>query len=98
MAIVAFLRGVNVGGHRRFRPSLLAKELGEHDVVNIGATGLLLARKVRSTAAFRAKLLAALPFDTDVALCDGRELLELVAEDPFKEFVALTLTSCRSSA
>ena len=39
MALVAFLRGVNVGGHRRFRPSLLAKELAGYDVVNVGATG-----------------------------------------------------------
>jgi hypothetical protein len=28
---------VNVGGHRRFRPSLVAKELRRFDVVNVGA-------------------------------------------------------------
>src|SRR4051794_3057989 len=27
MALVVFLRGVNVGGHRTFRPSVLAREL-----------------------------------------------------------------------
>ena len=37
MALVVFLRGVNVGGHRTFRPSLLAKELSDLDLVNIGA-------------------------------------------------------------
>jgi len=36
MALVVFLRGINVGGHRTFRPSLLAKELAKFDIVNIG--------------------------------------------------------------
>src|SRR4029077_20423952 len=38
MALVVFLRGVNVGGHRTFRPSVLARELSEYDVVNVQAT------------------------------------------------------------
>jgi hypothetical protein len=33
MALVAFLRGVNVGGHRAFRPTVLAQELADLDVV-----------------------------------------------------------------
>jgi uncharacterized protein (DUF1697 family) len=81
--LVVFLRGVNVGGHRRFRPSLLAKELGGYDVVNVGATGLLVARNVRSRSAFRAELLRKLPFEVELALADDRELVELQAEDPF---------------
>jgi uncharacterized protein (DUF1697 family) len=83
MALVAFLRGVNVGGHRRFRVSLLAKELCDYDVVNVGATGLLVARKPGSRTAFRAELLRRLPFDTGVVLCGEHELLELHAEKPF---------------
>jgi uncharacterized protein (DUF1697 family) len=83
MALVAFLRGVNVGGHRRFRVSLLAKELRDYDVVNVGATGLLIVRKPGSTAAFRAELLRRLAFEADVVLCNGRELLELHAAKPF---------------
>jgi uncharacterized protein (DUF1697 family) len=83
MALVAFLRGVNVGGHRRFRVSLLAKELGDYDVVNVGATGLLVVRKPGSTSAFRAELLRRLPFESDVILCGGHELLELHAKNPF---------------
>jgi uncharacterized protein (DUF1697 family) len=83
MDAVAFLRGVNVGGHRRFRPSLLAKQLAGYDVVNVGATGLLVARNLRSRSAFRTELLRKLPFEAELALCDGRELLELRAEDPF---------------
>jgi uncharacterized protein (DUF1697 family) len=83
MALVAFLRGVNVGGHRRFRVTLLAKELRDYDVVNVGATGLLVVRKPGSTSAFRAELLRRLPFEADVVLCGGDELLELHAENPF---------------
>jgi hypothetical protein len=39
MALIVFLRGVDVGGHRTFRPSILARELSDHDVVNVGAAG-----------------------------------------------------------
>ena len=37
MALVVFMRGVNVGGHETFRPAALAKELVALDVVNVGA-------------------------------------------------------------
>ena len=36
MALIVFFRGINVGGHRAFRPSVLAKELGIYDAVNVG--------------------------------------------------------------
>ena len=39
MALVALLRGVNVGGHRTFRPSILTRDLGDYDVVNVKANG-----------------------------------------------------------
>ncbi len=83
MALIVFLRGVNVGGHRRFRPSVLARELGEYDVVNVGAAGTLVVRKPGSRAKFRAALLRKLPFETEVVLCDGRDLLRLEMENPF---------------
>ena len=37
MALVVFLRGVNVGGHRTFRPSVLAQQLRGYSRVNVGA-------------------------------------------------------------
>jgi len=83
MALVVFLRGVNVGGHRTFRPSLLAKELSEYDVVNVGAAGTFVVRKPGSRAKFRAALLRKLPFDTQVVLCDGSDLIRLEMENPF---------------
>lgn len=85
MALVAFLRGVNVGGHRTFRPSLLAQELIAFDVVNVGAAGTFVARRPGSRAKFRAALLERLPFATEVVLCDGRDLVRLEAENPFRD-------------
>jgi hypothetical protein len=39
MALVVFIRGVNVGGHRTLRPSVLARGLSDYGVVNVGAAG-----------------------------------------------------------
>ena len=83
MALVVFLRGVNVGGHRRFRPSILARELSKYDVVNVGATGTFVVRKPGSRAKLRAELLRKLPFEAEVALCNGRDLIRLETENPF---------------
>lgn len=83
MALVVFLRGVNVGGYRRFRPSILAKELSHYDVVNVGAAGTFVVRKPVSRAKFRAELLRTLPFNAVVVLCDGRDLIRIAAENPF---------------
>jgi uncharacterized protein (DUF1697 family) len=84
MALVVFLRGVNVGGHRTFRPSLLAKELAGYDVVNVGAAGTFVVRKPGSRTTFRTELLRKLPFETEVVLCGGHDLLRLEEENPFE--------------
>ncbi|MGB9197328.1 MAG: DUF1697 domain-containing protein [Terriglobales bacterium] len=83
MALIVFLRGVNVGGHRTFRPSLLARELGAYDVVNVGAAGTFVVRRPGVRASFRARLLEKLPFQTEVMLCDSRDLLRLETDNPF---------------
>lgn len=83
MALVVFLRGVNVGGHRRFRPSVLAKELSDYGVINVGAAGTFVVRKPGSRAKFRAELLRKLPFETEVMLCDSRDLLRIERKNPF---------------
>jgi uncharacterized protein (DUF1697 family) len=83
MALVVFLRGVNVGGHRTFRPSLLAQQLKDYDVVNVGAAGTLVIRKPISQAQLRAELLRRLPFEAEVMICNGRDLMSLSSGDPF---------------
>ena len=84
MAIVVFLRGANVGGHRRFRPTLVAKELQRFDVVNVGATGLYVVRNPGSGQTFRSELVGRLPFETQVVLCEGADVLALESRSPFK--------------
>jgi len=83
MPLVVFLRGVNVGGHRTFRPSVLARELRAFDVVNVGAAGTFVVRKPGSIAKFRAALLAKLPFETEVMICDGNDFLAWEPRNPF---------------
>jgi len=83
MSLIVFLRGVNVGGHRRFRPSILARELSHYEVVNVGAAGTFVVRKPGSRAKFRAELLRKLPFEAEVVLCDARDLIRLEIENPF---------------
>jgi uncharacterized protein (DUF1697 family) len=83
MALIIFLRGINVGGHRKFRPSLLAKELGAYDVVNVGAAGTFVVRKPGSRVQFLAELRGRLPFEAEVAFCDGSDLVRLETENPF---------------
>lgn len=83
MTLVVFLRGVNVGGHRRFHPSIVARKLSDYDVVNIGAAGTFIVRKPGSRTKFRAALLRNLPFEAEIVLCDGRDLIRLETDNPF---------------
>lgn len=83
MALVVFLRGVNVGGHKTFRPAALAKELKALDVVNIGAAGTFVIRRPTSRAKLRDEVARCLPFDAEAMICDGRDILKLVAQNPF---------------
>jgi uncharacterized protein (DUF1697 family) len=83
MALIVFFRGINVGGHRAFRPSMLAKELGIYDAVNVGAAGTLVVRKPGLRAKFLAELRRKLPFEATIAFCDGSDLIRLEMDDPF---------------
>jgi uncharacterized protein (DUF1697 family) len=84
MALIVFLRGINVGGYGTFRPSMLARGLSDYDVVNVGAAGTFIVRNFGSRAKFCAELLRQLPFEAEVVLCDGRDLIRLEMENPFK--------------
>jgi len=83
MALGVFVRGINVGGHRAFRPSLLAKELSVYHAVNVGAAGTLVVRKPGSRAKFLAELRAKLPFEATIAICSGGDLVRLERDHPF---------------
>jgi uncharacterized protein (DUF1697 family) len=83
VALVVLLRGINVGGHRTFRPAALAAQLKHLDAVNIGAAGTFVIRRRVSRARLRAELARRLPFDTEVMICEGREIGRLVSQDHF---------------
>ena len=83
MALVVLLRGVNVGGHRTFRPTTLTKQLEHLDAVNIGAAGTLVIRKPIRRSQLHAEVARRLPFESHITICQGRDILRLVANDPF---------------
>jgi uncharacterized protein (DUF1697 family) len=83
VALVVLLRGVNVGGHRTFRPTTLAGQLRHLDAVSIGAAGTFVIRRPIGRARLRAEVARRLPFDAEVILCTGREIAGLIARDHF---------------
>jgi len=83
MSLVVFLKGVNVGGHRRFRPSVLARQLRRFDVVSIGAAGTFIVRRRVGRTELRAEMERRLPFKADVVICRSSDVLDLVSRDPF---------------
>jgi uncharacterized protein (DUF1697 family) len=83
MMQVVFLKGMNVGGHRTFRPSVLAKQLKDCDIVNIGAAGTFVVRSPITQANLRAELVRRLPFQAEIVICSGREIISAAAGNPF---------------
>lgn len=83
MALVVLLKGVNVGGHRTFRPTMLVKELADLDVVNIGAAGTFVVRKPIAQMDLRVELARRLPFDPKIMICRGLDILRLMSYGPF---------------
>jgi uncharacterized protein (DUF1697 family) len=83
MTLVVLLRGVNVGGHRTFRPTRLARELADLDVVSIGAAGTFVIRQPITQVRLRAELARRLPFDAEIIICRGRDILRLMSHGHF---------------
>ena len=85
MAHVVLLRGVNVGGHKTFRPSILAKELEQFDVVNVGAAGTFVVRGPVTRSQLRDEFRRRLPFEAEILIADSRDFVRIAAEDPFED-------------
>jgi len=83
VALVVFLRGVNVGGHRTFQPTKLARQLQHLGAVNIGAAGTFVIRSQVTQAQARAEVARKLPFDAGIVVCQGRDIAKLVSKDHF---------------
>ena len=84
MSSVVFFRAVNVGGHQKFQPSLLAKKLADFGVVNIGAAGTFVVREAVSAAKLRTEIHGQLPFQPELIVCPAREVMALVRSEPFR--------------
>ena len=85
MASVVFFRAVNVGGHQRFQPGKLAKELAEFGVVNIGAAGTFVVRDNVSQTKLSDEILRRLPFKPELMICPARDILALARGNWFAD-------------
>jgi uncharacterized protein (DUF1697 family) len=85
VALVVFLRGVNVGGHRTFRPTTLVDQLKHLGAVNIGAAGTFVIRRPITQTQLRAELARRLPFDSAIMICQGREIVRLMSQNHFAD-------------
>lgn len=85
MALVVLLRGVNVGGHRAFRPTTLVEQLKHLGAVNIGAAGTFVIRRPVTQSKLRAELARRLPFAAEIMICQGREIVRLMSQNHFAD-------------
>jgi len=85
VALVVDLRGVNVGDHRTFRPTTLTKQLAHLNALNIGAAGTFVIRQPVTQAQLRAELASRIPFDTEIMIYQGREIVRLMSHHHFAD-------------
>src|SRR5262249_61039125 len=83
MRSVVFLRAVNVGGANRCQPAVLAKQLAQFGVINIGAVGTFVVRENVSNSTLRAAFARELPFKCEIMICPARDIIKLASKDPF---------------
>jgi len=83
MSSVVFFRAVNVGGHQKFQPGKLARDLAAFGVVNIGAAGTFVVRENVSEAKLRGEILRRLPFEPELMICPARDVLTLAGGNWF---------------
>ncbi len=82
MASVVFFRAVNVGGHQKFQPSVLARQLADFDIVNVGAAGTFVVRENVAQARLREEILRRLQFKPELMICSAGDVCALVRCGP----------------
>jgi uncharacterized protein (DUF1697 family) len=104
VALIALVKGINVGGHRAFRPSTLAKALARFGAINIGAAGTFVIRGDIGRRQLRVEIQKHLPFISEIIICAGRDMLRLASQEPFAgqpsgravvRFVSVVARRCR---
>jgi uncharacterized protein (DUF1697 family) len=53
--------------------------------VNVGAAGTFVVRQPVTRAQLRAELTRKLPFDAEIMICSGREIIRLMSRNPFAD-------------
>ena len=88
IALVVFLRGVNVGGHRVFRPAQLPAKVPQLGLLNIGAAGTFIVRRRVPRTTVRTLLSRQLPFAAAIVICEGAQIRRLVEDNPLAAYAA----------
>lgn len=81
--LVVFLRGVNVGRHKRFLPAQLARDLAAFDVANVGAAGTFVVRVAIAQTTLLAEIRKRLAFDAGIIIVQGAQLVAFARSEPF---------------
>ena len=87
-ALVVLVRGLNVGGHRNFRPAVLARQLQHLGAINVGAAGTFVIRQPVGRKQLRAEIARRIPFDAEIVICDAADIVALMGEDIFTRYPA----------
>ena len=90
MSLVVFMRAVNVGGHKVFRPSAFVDEIAHLNSINVGAAGTIVIRRSLTEKAARDEFNKRLQFEAKLFICNGRDILALIKSDPFSETESTT--------
>jgi hypothetical protein len=61
----------------------LVQELQHLDVVNIGAAGTFVIRRPVGRVQLRTEIARRLPFDAEIMICDGPDIVRLLSRDVF---------------
>ncbi len=83
MPSIVFLRGVNVGGNKTLRPSLIAAQLKSLDVVSLGAAGTFVVGSSATEAEIRSAFRRKLSVDVPMMVTSAKQMADLFKRDPF---------------
>lgn len=85
MALVIFMRAVNIGGHQTFQPSKLARDLAEYDVKSIGAAGTFVVLGKTTDAKIRRAILSRLTIAPEMMITSADDVAALAELKTFKD-------------
>ena len=81
-----FVRGLNVGGHRSFRPAVLAQQLQHLGAINIGAAGTFVIQQPVGRKRLRAEIARRMPFEAEIVICEAADVVTLTSQGFFSRY------------